>query len=454
MKIVFVTLFYPPAHFGGTETYTHGLAKYLQQLGHQVRVLCAEDWGAGSLYWNGVTDELFDGVPVRRLHLNWTKAPNVNDSLFDNPVVGAQFADYLAEWQPDVVHVTSCQTLSVSVIAQAKRAGVPVVVTLTDFWFMCPRVTLLKSDGEICDGQVEDWECIECLMRGAKFRRWSSSLFPASVHQELLQVTSRQAWLTRYSGLRGMALDIPKRRHRLRDALAQADRVLIASRAALELFRGAGFTVPIEVVPYGHDLSWLGSYAGKTPSPELRFAFIGQISEMKGPHLLIRAFRELRLTRPARLVIYGALNKEPVFAGELRALAEGCAGIEFRGTYPHAASAQVFADLDVLVVPSLWYDYPLIINEAFATGTPVITSNFGGMREFVEHNVNGLLFERGNVQALRHEMQRLLDEPPLLGQLERQIPPVIRMQAAAEQMSRLYMQVVESTHVTESNFSG
>ena len=125
MKIVFVTLFYPPTHFGGTETYTHGLAKNLQARGHQVQVVCVEDWGAGSAYWNGVTNDVFDGVPVRRVHLNWMKAPNVNDYLFNNPVVASHFATWLDEWKPDIVHVTSCQTLSASVIVTAKRAGIP-----------------------------------------------------------------------------------------------------------------------------------------------------------------------------------------------------------------------------------------------------------------------------------------------------------------------------------------
>lgn len=449
MKILFVTLFYPPTHFGGTETYTHGLARGLQRMGHAVQVLCAEDWGKGGSYWHGETDDVYDNVPVRRLHFNWTKAPEVNNYLFDNPIVAGQFERYLEEWQPDLVHVTSCQTLSASVIPTAKRAGIPVVVTLTDFWFLCPRVTLLRGDGSMCDGRVEVWECLECLLNGSKVHRLSKSFLPDSTRQNLLLELSHQPRLTRFSGLRGMALDMDARRRMLHDALEQADRVLIASQAALDLFRGAGFSMPIEIVPYGHDLEWLDAYTGKTPSRGVRFGFIGQIAPMKGPQLLIQAFRSLPRETHARLWIYGALDKHPDFVQELRALADGRTEIEFRGTYPHAESARIFSELDVLVVPSLWYDYPLIINEAFATGTPVITSDFGGMREFVQHEVNGLLFARANVQGLARQMQRVIDEPGLLERLEENMPTVPRMEQAVGAMLELYQKVVVPIHESE-----
>ncbi len=449
MKVLFVTLFYPPAHFGGTETYTHELARGLQRMGHAVQVLCAEDWGKGGAYWHGETDDEYDNVPVRRLHFNWTKAPQVNNYLFDNPIVAEQFERYLTEWQPDIVHVTSCQTLSASVIPAAKRANIPVVVTLTDFWFMCPRVTLLRGDGNICDGRVEAAECLECLLGDAKVHRLSKSLLPTSASRNLLTEVSHQSWLTGLSGLRGMALDMDARRRVLRRALGQADRVLIASQAARDLFRDAGFSMPIEIVPYGHDLQWLDAYTGKTPSRGVRFGFIGQIAPMKGPQLLLQAFRMLPPETRARLWLYGALDKHPDFAQELRALADGRTEIEFRGTYPHDESARVFSEIDVLVVPSLWYDYPLIINEAFATGTPVITSDFGGMCEFVQHEVNGLLFERANVQDLARQMRRMIDEPGLLERLGKSMPTVTRMEDAVEAMLGQYHKVVVPIYENE-----
>ena len=48
---------------------------------------------------------------------------------------------------------------------------------------------------------------------------------------------------------------------------------------------------------------------------------------------------------------------------------------------------------------------PLVIHEAQACKIPVITANFGGMKEYVEHNVNGLLFEHRNVNSLEEQLK-------------------------------------------------
>ena len=57
--------------------------------------------------------------------------------------------------------------------------------------------------------------------------------------------------------------------------------------------------------------------------------------------------------------------------------------------------------VDVLVLPSVWLENsPLVIKEAFAAGVPVVTSDLGGMAELVRRDVDGLLFEPGNADAL------------------------------------------------------
>ena len=71
MKILLITSFFPPTHTAGTETYTLGIARGLLQAGHQVRVICGGKWNEGETYWNGYTDDLYEGVLVRRFNLNW-----------------------------------------------------------------------------------------------------------------------------------------------------------------------------------------------------------------------------------------------------------------------------------------------------------------------------------------------------------------------------------------------
>ena len=426
MKIVLATNGYPPQRWAGTETYTAGIAGELQRRGHDVRVLCAGVWDQGPRACNGFDDQTHEGVRVRRLNLNWTAAPDPFRRLYDNPTTARLFGDLLAAEPPDVVHVTSCETLSAAVVGVAKRAGLPVVLSLTDFWFLCPRINLVRSDGEACDGRVTPWDCLRCqLRRTAWFRRAEATLPPPAV-RAAANLVARLPVLARRPGLRGMAGDMAARRAFLRAALAQADLRITASTFVRGVFEACGVTDPIHVTPYGHDLAWLAGYTGKTPAPALRIGFIGQVARTKGVHVLLEALRLLSPDHARRIhaVIYGRVDAASPYAAELAALAQGLPHVDCRGTYRHEDSAAVYAGLDVLAVPSLWHDFPLVMHEAFATGTPVIATELGGMAEAVAHGVNGLLFPRGDAAALARQLQRLLDEPALLPSLRAGIRPV------------------------------
>jgi glycosyltransferase involved in cell wall biosynthesis len=91
-----------------------------------------------------------------------------------------------------------------------------------------------------------------------------------------------------------------------------------------------------------------------------------------------------------------------------------------------------------LVVPSIWYDFPLIIHEALATKTPVIATNLGGMAEAVAHETNGLLFDRGDVGGLARMVERIVAEPGLLERLQNGIAPVKPIEAEVSELEAIY----------------
>ena len=98
----------------------------------------------------------------------------------------------------------------------------------------------------------------------------------------------------------------------------------------------------------------------------------------------------------------------------------------------------MLSGIDVLVVPSVWYDFPLVIPSAFATKTPVVATNLPGMNEWVRHEVDGLLFERHDAVGLASGIRRLLDEPGLLDRLRANIPPVKTLEEYAAESVDLY----------------
>ena len=94
-------------------------------------------------------------------------------------------------------------------------------------------------------------------------------------------------------------------------------------------------------------------------------------------------------------------------------LADG-APVTFHGRFDNGRLSEVYAGLDALVVPSLWYENsPITIHEAFLTGTPVLASDRGGMAEFVRDGVDGLLFRLGSAADLADKMALMVEDAAL-----------------------------------------
>lgn len=441
MKILYIANGFPPERWAGTETYTANIANGLMERGHLAQILCCGDWDKGPKYWNGYVDYIYNDIPVRRLNLNWQRSPDPQKYLYNNPVVGNYLAQYLRELKPDLVHVTSCETLSASVLGVVKQSKIPLILSITDFWFLCPRINLLRSDGENCDGVTSSWDCLRCMLGESKIYLWPRHVLPENGVKLLLTNLSKNPVITRQRGFRGIVGDMADRKRFLRQAFSLPDVRLIASKFVKDVYSKNDFGDPIQLHPYGHDVSWLKNYVPRTDSTTINIGFIGQIIHSKGVHIFLEAARHLSVLfgDKVNFLIYGDLRKHPEYGSHLQELAGESDNIKFCGTYPREKSADVFSNIDILVVPSLWYDFPLIIYEAFATKTPVIATNLGGMAETISHEVNGLLFERGNVDNLVRQIQRVVSEPGFLSKLKSGIPEVKNVGEEAHELESLYL---------------
>jgi glycosyltransferase involved in cell wall biosynthesis len=445
MRILLISHFFPPTHNAGTEKRTLGYALSLQKLGHDVQVVCAEGWEEDAHYWNGYTDEIYSGVLVRRVHINWKLAPDPNQYLYNNPDVEKHLGKWLAEWKPDIVHVTSCVTLSASVINAVKDQDIPLVLTLTDFWFICPQLNLLKRDNSMCDGKTTAWDCLECRFGDSVAYKTIDLIPHKKLSQNLVRVISKQPAISRIRGFRGMAIDMDDRKLFLTNILERVDCITAPSNSLRDTFRDSGITHPIKVIYSGHDLSWLNdSSLNKEQSPRIRIGFIGQIIPVKGLHVLLSAFENIR-TDKAQLLIYGDDHKNPEYMLKLKRMINKhpSMSVEFFGAFPHDQLGRVLSTIDVLVVPSQWCENnPRVIQEAFASKTPVIASNVGGISEFVQHEINGLLFERDNIDELASHIQKLIDEPELLKKFENRIPKVKTIEESMLEFEGIYQELI------------
>jgi glycosyltransferase involved in cell wall biosynthesis len=443
VKIALLSHFFPPMRTAGAENYALGIARAFAAQGHRVCALCAGDWDRGERYWNGYREEVYQGVAVRRLDLCWRKAPDPNRYLFDNPHTAEHVGRWLAEFEPDIAHIVSCYTLSSSAIDACRRAGVPTVLTLVDFWFLCPILHLLRRDGTLCSGITAEQECRACLMRGAKADRWARRVLGAKGAEAALAAVSRTPAISRLRGFRGLALDMGARKRLLPERLRRVDAIIAPSQFIADTHTAALGPLPqMRVMPHGHDLSWTHRLAARPAREETRFCYLGRISPEKGTHLLVEAFRAVEGQLNATLDIWGALY-ESEYGARVRMLAAGSERIRLRGVFSREELPAVLGEADAVVVPSVWYENnPLVIQEAFAAGVPVIASNLGGMAEFVRDGVSGLLFAPGDRASLADCLARFATDARLRERLRQGIPPVRDMETEITELEAIYRQLI------------
>jgi len=207
---------------------------------------------------------------------------------------------------------------------------------------------------------------------------------------------------------------VKRRMNHIRELVEFVDIFIAPSRFLLAAYRDV-FGLPeckLIYLDYGFARERLQGRS-RTLGEPFTFGYIGTHIPAKGIHDLIQAFG--RLEGNAKLRIWGRPQSQDTEA--LRVMAASLPrhiadNVEWLPEYRNQdIVCDVFNQCDIIVVPSIWAENsPLVIHEAHQARVPVITANFGGMAEYVHHEVNGLLFEHRSIESLAGQMQRCIDD--------------------------------------------
>ena len=389
MRIALIVHKLPPESLGGTQVYTWSLARALAAVGCQTWVFYPLE---------GITER--EAVLVREgVHLWRVPVPPGGEGAaleflrqFRRPRVERAFRRFLAQARPDIVHIQHLQNVSGRLVSLAR--GRPRVMTLHDYWYYCANGQLVLPDRTICQQPGRGRDCARCgLARigGGAPPCWQGALgLPF-------------AWRNRY----------------LRRLAREVDLFISPSRFLRDRYIEQGWPAErIVVLENGLDLERLGRRK-ETGLPEPagwpHFGFIGSLAWQKGGHVLIDAFAQLPAT--AALTIYGDESLFPPYVGELKARVRH-PHIRFAGRLDHRDVGEALRQLDSLVVPSVWYENsPVVIQEAYTVGVPVVASRLGALPEKVSEGITGRLFAPGDSEDLARVLVELCQHPEMLDAL-------------------------------------
>jgi len=295
-------------------------------------------------------------------------------------------ADRIHTDRPDIVHAHNLwMRLSPAPLLTARRAGIPVVMTVHDYHLVCPRKWMITTADLPCETGFGP----RCLVSNCRGRPEGWASLPYN-DLRWLKIGGHRRMLSAW-----VDLFISPSEH-----LASW---LASNMDVNDLVTVPNFTAAPEQPP--------GPPLGAPPS----ILFAGRLSREKGVHVLLEAMPTvLREHSDALLTVAGDGPRRRDLEQMARSL-----GLEDRVRFLGRCSGDRLQDLygetNLVVLPSLWMENcPVAVLEAMAHGRPVVATRIGGLPELVQDRVSGALFERGNAADLAAKILALFSDPNLV----------------------------------------
>lgn len=436
-RILLAAHHFPPTYTGGVELVAQRAARWLAEHGYLVDVVCVEEISSGIGAIQSRQEER-DGYGITRLSLPKPGRQNEFKWSYHHPLVETWMTEYLEQHPKDMVHLLSGYLLTGSVLQAAQKLHIPAVVSLTDYWFFCPRITLFTPEGKICAGG-EPRKCAWCLKKERRRYRYPDQMTGSSF-SALIARQKHNSWMTRLLGLREMIVENSERREINRHILTAVDAIIAHSAFLHDLIIGEGYDERwVHLIPHGMDLP-VKPERRERLGGELRIGYFGNIIPIKGAHVLVAAFTKLRAQgRNISLQIYGDDQKDVRYSRQVRKMAGTDQRMIFKGKYFPGQVGDLMAEVDLVVVPSTWYEvYPLVIQEALAAKKPVIVPGNQNLRLIIKDGVNGLNYLPNDVNDLAAKIQSVIEQPELLERLRAGIEPVRTVEDEMQEWVRVY----------------
>ena len=409
MRVLFLCHNHPALQPGGTEVFARGLFRELRDRHGVEGMFLAAVTGAhrerrpGTLL-QGIGDAT-DEALVWLGHFD-------RFGLAQPDTYGlASLGPMIAALQPDLVHVHHLLQFGVETVDLIRRAAphARLVFTAHDFFPLCAQEgQLLTTDGRLCPGPSLD-RCQAC--------------FPGR------------------SGA-----DFVMRELQMRDVLGGFDRILTPSTFARDRYRAAGYPDRLlQVMRNGIATPPPAPHRAAPDGRRDRFGFFGHINRFKGGLVLLEASRRLSAAGVAHGVALhgGTAYQSEGFMAEFTAGLAAAPEARHRGGYEAAALPGLMAQVDWVVLPSIWWENaPLVIQEALLHRRPVICGDVGGMAEMVRDGVDGLHAPVGDAAGLAQVMQRAIETPGLWDRLAEATRPPVSIDAAALRHIELYRNIL------------
>lgn len=439
MKIILCLHHFLPEYVGGTEIYTFNLAKQLIQKNIDVLIVVP------NLGEDTTTEYLYEGIKVIKYAEN---------SIEDRSMILGKkkpdglevFADIIKSECPSLVHfheLAPGRGFNIFHVEKVYDLRIPLVITFHVPFYTCFKGSLIYKEDTACDGTIEIEKCTTCIYHQKGIKGLKASLFTKAA----MGLFNLNINTTRLNNSVGTALGFPFVINKIKSDLLRlsffAERIVVIAdwyKQVLERNK-----IPAEKITFIKQGLTGQKHETMTPlevALPIRVVYMGRITHLKGFHLLIDAILKLPSSKIS-LDIYG-LETEDEYVVSCKGKTKHARNIAWKGRVDTSKVIPVLSTYHLLCVPSAFEMSPLVIQEAFAAGIPVLASDVPGNVEQIEDGENGWLFKSNNSADLKSKLEGFIADKTLIENAKKKLPELNTFKEVGNDHEALYHSIVEN----------
>jgi glycosyltransferase involved in cell wall biosynthesis len=437
-----VVNFYPHG-MGGGQMYVLMLAKELQKRGYTVAVLTLIQHGwkheAAGTNDGSITEYSYQAIDVYAVRINLKSITQGQKYAVNHPILRARICDVMKKFSPDIIHVNGINS---AIYPVALELQIPTITTIHHSGAACPAGTLIYHDGTICSLAMHHSVCIECCsyqrMPESRLSGYFIGKIPRWFYLPYGKIVDTSKKLLLPLRILQYPWLVEQEMNQLRSALDAQSMLIAPSRAIKDLLLRNGVREKnIFLLPHGVKELKKAPIEAFNVRP-VAFGFVGHAGHIKGVHILMSALEKISHGDRCELHMYGDSENNSYFISILTKY-KGQARIIQHGLLRDDQLQAAYTAMDVLVLPSLAYEaFGLVVNEALASGRPVIVSRSGALPELVEDGKTGFIVARNDSSALAEKMQLYIDNPQLILEMSQNIGTIKMCGQYTEELISLY----------------
>lgn len=382
VRILLCTMQFGPGYNQGTEKYVRNLARDLSEQGCEVVVAGGDP-----------EDILTDSAMTNEGNIQYLTLPTFGWSTIGGDSIG-NYVKLLSELKPDVVHMANPAHIGVNILNASRELGIPYFVSVTDFWWLCPKHTLTLKSRDFCKGFSNHQSCMRCITETHPNRLIRTAAQFSPVRNGIAEVLHRK------NVPAAIAEDRRDRKQILTAILSNAKQVICISKTGQKLLSEYFALGNSHYIPAGLADTWFETdEASRNKRDRFVVGFLGAVAPHKGLHTLSRALQELN-DQDIELRVAGKLVNRRYARQSLGQYP--CT--RYFGELNEQESRDFLDDLDILAIPSNSPEnQPQVLLEAGARQKPTVASNTPGCAELLPESA---LFPVADFKQLKNLLER------------------------------------------------